>query len=127
MGSTMAKNVAREYLGMIGKGKKASVLQIGQKHGYSLKTANSGHIQKTVSFQAIINPAIKKLEQARDNAMREILSRKLDDVDYSDLTNSVTRFNHDIQLLSGNSTENVAVVNVTEQYNELINKVKADS
>ena len=122
-----AVNVARAVLGKIGKGEKVNITKTATEHGLSWKYANSGQVQKTQAYQSIINPVVKKWESIRDKMTKELENKDLTFEKASDLVSMVDKLTHNIQLLSGNSTENVAVVNVTEQYNELINKVKGDS
>lgn len=121
MTSINAENVAKEILGTIGTKKKTSVRAIAPKHGYSLKTANSGQIQKTKSYQNILNPVINKWIKERDRLTKSLSERDLSTLAYRDGIDAIDKLTKNIQLLTGGSTENVALKTI------IIQKSNADS
>lgn len=105
MASLAAERVAHEVLETIGKGKRANVYRIAIKNGYTPASASAGVVQNTLTYKRIIEPVVGKMEKVRNKIVDS-----LDRVDYDEiepLARSVISKNltHDIQLLSGKSTE----------------------
>lgn len=109
MASIAAARVAREVLETIGQKKKPSVAKIAERNGYTHTTAYSGQVQETATYRAIIDPAINDMVHLRDKFLQEMKRKDLSMERLDTLAQSVARFTHDIQLLSGKSTENVSV------------------
>ena len=107
MASENARAVAREILGNIGKGEKASVRKIAPKHGYSKKTANSGQIQKTQTYKDEIKPFVERLIKERERLLSAIEKKGLTKERYKDAVDSLDKLTKNIQLLSGGATERV--------------------
>lgn len=110
MSSLAAANVAKEVLGTLGKGKRPSVRAIAPKHGYTPGTANSGAIQKTKSYKRVVSPVIDAMLKARDKALKELNDKDLTIVNYDSLITGINKLTHDIQILGGKATENIAIV-----------------
>lgn len=108
MASTAAKEVAKEVLGTIGKGKRPNITKIAIKKGYTPKTANSGQVQKTKSYQAEITPLVQRLEEERD-AIMKALKTKRGKAKYRDLIDGLDKITKNLQLLTGGSTANIAI------------------
>lgn len=108
MSSLAAAEVAKEVLGTIGKGKRPNITRIAVKKGYTYKTANSGQVQKTKTFQNEIQPLVQRLEEERD-AIIERLKATRDKAKYRDLIDGMDKVTKNIQLLTGGATENIAV------------------
>ena len=108
--SITAQRVAREVLATVGKGEIPIIERIAKKNGYSINTARAGTVQKTKSYREIITPFISKLERERDRAI-EAMQGKINDnsTKYRDLAYASDILIKNIQLLSGKSTENVAL------------------
>lgn len=109
MGSIAARQVAREVVGMAGKGKRPNITQIAIKNGYSYATANSGKVQKTATYKAEIVPYIEKMTKLRDKLIDESLRKDLTEERLDTVVRSAALMTHDIQLLSGGKTENISV------------------
>ncbi len=121
MSSIMAEKVAQEVLDTVGRGLKPSVVKIAVKHGYSPKTAGSGNVQATLTYQAKMNEAISKMEKIRNKALQALDRKDLSKEDVrvlKELSESLTK---QVQLLSGKATENIAttinVVSYSDQQN----------
>ena len=112
MVSLPAQRVANEVLESIGKGEKPSVRKIAPRHGYALSTADSGEIQKTKSFQSIINPVVNAWIKERNRITKALSKKDLDAVSYRDGMDAIDKLTKNIQLLTGGSTENVAIAGV---------------
>lgn len=108
MASIAAKAVAEEVLGTIGKGEKPNVFRIAVKHGYTPTTANSGQIQKSKTYRDTVSPFIKKLETERNRAINS-MKGKIGKAKYRDVTDAIDKLTKAHQLLTGGSTENIAV------------------
>ncbi len=125
MASENAKAVAQEVLETIGNGKKPSVLKIAPKHGYAVTTAGSGQIQKTKTYQKAIRPLLERLNDERDKII-EGLKKTRSKAKYRDLIDGLDKITKNIQLLSGKSTENVFVIQISKEIAQKndINEVK---
>ena len=108
MASVAAKEVAKEVLGTIGKGKRPNITKIAIKKGYSPKTANSGQVQKTKTYKAELAPLVTRLEQERD-AIVEALKKKRGKAKYRDLIDGLDKVTKNLQLLTGGATQNIAI------------------
>lgn len=118
MTSIPAQKVAEEVLAYIGKGKKPNVKAIAIKRGYASTTAGSGLVQKTKSYQNVISPVIKEMELARRKALKEINKKDLTKERYRDLGEMTDKMTKNLQLLQGKSTENVAVLPITNVFRD---------
>jgi len=107
MGSIAAREVAREVLKQVDMGGNPEITKIAPTKGYSPRTAHSGKIQKTKSFQAVVAPLVQRLEEERD-AIIERLKLTRDKAKYRDLIDGLDKITKNHQLLTGKSTENVA-------------------
>ena len=112
MSSIAAKKVAEEVLETMAQGKIASVKRIARKHGYPKTTAKSGLIQKTKTFQEVINegkkPILERMIIERDRAMKA-MKGKISKAKYRDLMDAIDKLTKNIQLLSGGLTEDVKI------------------
>lgn len=108
MASIAARQVAEEVLETIGRGEIPSVNKIAPKKGYSKKTAKSGLIQKTKSYQSVVRPFIEKLEIERERAI-DAMAGKISKAKYRDLSDAIDKLTKNHQLLTGGSTANVAL------------------
>ena len=108
MTSLAAEQVAKEVLGTIGKGEIPNITKIAIKKGYTPKTANSGQVQKTKTYQSAIRPVVEMLEAER-LAILERLPHVRDKAKYRDLTDGLDKITKTHQLLTGGATENIAV------------------
>jgi lantibiotic modifying enzyme len=108
MASEAAKAVAQEVIKTVENGGRPVITTIAPKKGYSRRTAHSGKIQKTKSYQSVIAPLLQRLEEERDRAI-SMMRKRISKAKYRDLTDSMDKLTKNIQLLSGKATENVAV------------------
>lgn len=102
--------------------------QAVREAGYTTKNpgAKASDLLKRPRVKAALQPFIDQIENTRRNFSNELQKRSkhLEKVDIEVLLKAVDVLTKNHQLLTGNSTENVAVVDVTEGYNRLINDVK---
>lgn len=111
MGSIDAKNVAKEVLETIGKGKKVSLGKIARKNGYSDNTAdNPKLITETKSYKEVVNPIVKRWEKERERLTTELESRDLSEERYETVIKAVDLVTKNIQLLTGKETERYGLV-----------------
>lgn len=116
--SLAARQVAEDVLGNIGRGIKPNITKLAIKRGYSPKTADKGEVQKTKSYQRVIQPFVARMQKERNRIIKAMENKDLDNEEYQTLSRSLNSFTHDIQLLSGGSTENVAVAGVEISFRE---------
>jgi hypothetical protein len=121
MASIDAKNVAKEVLETIGKGKKVVLGKIAIKNGYAKNTADSPKlITETDSYKEIIDPVVNKWIRERDRLTKELESRDLTEEKYETIIRSVDLITKNIQLLSGGNTSKILITGLTlEEQNKL--------
>jgi hypothetical protein len=129
MGSVNARAVAHEVVEMVGKGLKVNYRSLLLKHGYSKSVANkSNKVTKTKSYMDIVNPAMKKIENIHMKSLQALEKKNLDKEKYRDLVFGVDILTKNIQLLSGKSTDNVAIqVSISEQIGNKYAEVSSDN
>lgn len=108
MASQAAKEVAREVIRTVGKGRRANISKIGVEKGYSVQSARSGKITKTKSYQAEVTPLIQSLEEER-RAIILRLKKVRSKARYRDLIDGLDKITKNLQLLTGGATENIAM------------------
>lgn len=115
MASIDAKNVAKEVLETVGRGKKVILGKIIKRHGYAKNTADSPkQVTNTKSYKDIINPVVKAMERERD-AILTRLPKIRNKAKYRDLVDGVDKLTKNIQLLSGRATTNVTISSLLDE------------
>lgn len=110
MASLNARAVAMDALKIVEKGGLVNHRQILLKHGYSASVAkNPDKVIKTKSYQNIINKATNKMDSVRAKALRSLDERDPNKEKYATLISGVDILTKNIQLLTGKSTENLAL------------------
>lgn len=128
MSSIAAKEVAKEVLENIGKGKKPNLGKIARKKGYKDNTAdNPKLITETKSYQEVIEPVVKRLEKERDRVIKALSKKDLDKERYHDLVDGLDKITKNIQLLSGKATDNVKVIPISDVFNSNQHKENSES
>lgn len=118
MASHAAKAVAREVLVSVGKGRRPNITKIAIKKGYSPKTAGAGRVQTTKSYKEEITPLVESLQLERREIikrMRQVRSK----AKYRDLVDGLDKITKNLQLLTGGSTANIAIIASDLTDNEL--------
>jgi flagellar motor component MotA len=105
MASEMAKAVALDVVEAVRNGEKPNVYQSQLKHGYSERSAKSMKVKETKTYQEILEPFEKVLDQTRRKAIKHMTDRKLERSSARDLAyiSDVMTKNHN--LITGNPTE----------------------
>jgi len=103
-----AEGVARDLIANIQSRKKINLTKLQVSNGYSIASAKSQKAMRTESFKAIIVPVITRMENLRDKTLKALQNKDLDKATLYDLTQLLKTTNHDLQLLTGKATENVA-------------------
>jgi hypothetical protein len=106
--SVNAKAVAQDVIAHIRQGKKVNMQVIQKAHGYSDYSAKTMNATKTKSYQEEMSTYLNSMAQLRDKTLKALHSKDLDSAKIFDLNLLLKNLNHDIQLLQGKSTENVA-------------------
>jgi len=113
MASQDAKNVAKEVLDTMGKGKKVVLGEIIRRNGYSDNTADTPQlVTETQSYKGVIAPYVERLKKERDRAFEAMSTKDLDKVQYEDLVRATDSITKNIQLLTGGATERIGVTGV---------------
>lgn len=108
MASVAAREVAKEVVETVGKGKRPNITKIAVKKGYSPSMARSGKVQKTKTYKAELSPLVQRLEEERD-AIMKALKTKRGKAKYRDLIDGMDKITKNLQLLTGGSTANIAI------------------
>lgn len=106
MASEAAKAVAHEVISEVGKGRIPNKGKIIRKHGYAPSVAHFPQkVTETKSYKEVEQPFVKKLIAHRDKIIAAMEAKDLSKEQYKVLNDGLAKINHDLQLLSGGSTE----------------------
>ncbi len=108
MASEAAKAVAQEVIKVVSKGEIPNKEKIQIEKGYSKNSARSYKAMNTKTFKREIAPFLTRLLQHRERVI-EKMEETIDSAEYRDLSSSLERTTKVIQLVTGGSTENVAI------------------
>lgn len=115
MGSIAARNVAKDVLESVGKGKRPILRNIIKKNGYKQNTADSPkQVTNTKSYKEVIDPVVKKLITERNRAIKA-MAAKLPKAKYRDLVDAVDKTTKNIQLLTGKATTRFGISDLLDQ------------
>lgn len=81
----------------------AAMRAVGYGAGYA---KNPSKLRKTKAWKETMEPVLKRLEKARDQAI-ERMEATVNEADYGQVSAGVERLTKQIQLISGKPTENV--------------------
>ena len=77
-----------------------------RKAGYSEEMAKQPSvILESEGFEEAAEPFVNKMVKLRDKIIKEMDIRKMDEVQFNDMTTAVDKLTKNIQLLSGGATE----------------------
>lgn len=108
MTSQNAQAVANTVISKVRKGEKVVMGEIIKKQGYAPSiSTHPTKVTKTQSYKKVIEPYIKRIVSLRDKIQIELDKRDLTEVQFRELNTALKDLTHDIQLLSGGSTENI--------------------
>ena len=106
--SLNARAVAKDVINTIREGKKVVLKDIALKHGYSESSANQHAPMQTRAYKEELSKAVASMEGIREKILSALNDKDMSKEKMFDLTKLLQTVNHDIQLLSGKSTENVS-------------------
>ncbi len=106
--SVNGKAVADDVIAHLRNGKKVNMQRIQKAHGYSDASAKSMQATRTKSYKETIFDYVKSMESLRDKTIKALHSHDLDEAKLFDLNLLLKNLNHDIQLVKGKATENLA-------------------
>lgn len=112
MASDTAKAVAHEVIANLRKptAKRKSKKQILAERGYAPSVQDHpDNVTETESYKSVMDPYLNRLVAMRNKILAAMSQRDLKYEAFYDLSNSLHKITHDIQLLSGGSTENVMI------------------
>ncbi len=107
MGSLRAKNFAYDYLDKIRKKEKPNITQLSLQNGYSMKCAIQQKPMRTKTFKRIVTPVIEQLDAIRQQSLSALAKKDHTKEKFRDLVDGVDKFTRNVQLLSGQATDNV--------------------
>ncbi len=111
MASDTAKAVAHDVIANLRKpqGKRKSKKAILADRGYKPSVQDSPTVvTETESYQSVIQPVVQKMIIERDRAIAA-MAGKIGKAGYRDLVDSTDKLTKNIQLLTGGSTQNIAI------------------
>lgn len=106
--SFQGRAVAKEVIKRVREGKKVNMQEIQKAHGYSAASAKSMKATFTRSYKEEIANVLTKMDSLRIKTLDALHAKDLNDAKVFDLNLLLKNLNHDIQLLQGRSTENLA-------------------
>jgi hypothetical protein len=110
MTSLPAKEVAREVLETVRKGKKPNLGKIIKSKGYALTTSTvPTQVTNTKSYQEEIFPVVHAMEVERNRIIDALSKKKLSKEKYRDMIDGLDKLTKNIQLLSGKKTSNEGI------------------
>ena len=107
MASDRAEQTAYDVIKNLRKPKitKGKILRA---NGYADSVSKAPTIvTQTKSYQKVIRPFLQRLSKLREKVITEMELKDISQERFSELAGVLRGFNHDIQLLSGEATENV--------------------
>ncbi len=107
----LVKNIIENYGKKIPKNKGELLDNSGYKKA---SQKNPKLILEGKGVQKDLKPFVDKLIVHREKVMKAMDNKDLDKEQYRVLGEELIRINHDIQLLSGGSTERVGIVEISE-------------
>ena len=120
MASIDAKNVAKEVLETIGKGKKVVLGKIIRKNGYSKRTSEvPTTVTNTKSYQEEIKPVLLRYQKELTAILDAMELKNKSSEQYRVLVEAADKVQKQIQLLSGNATERIDNLLTQEQIDGL--------
>ena len=105
--SHMAIAVARDVIDHVVQGKKFTLKKIAMDHGYARLSAENGKVTGTKSYKETMQTFVWRLAKERQRALAAMEKKDLSKEEYKVLVDAMTKMTHDVQLLSGESTENI--------------------
>lgn len=129
MPSLNAQAVAHETLELVAKGLKVNHRSLLKKHGYS-ESVSLKHtkVTKTKSYMDIVNPALKKMENVRRNALLALEQKDMKQEKVMTLISTVDVMTKNAQLLGGRATENIGInISISEQIANKYKDVSSDT
>lgn len=102
-----AKNVADEVIKLVRDKKPVNLQVIQKKYGYTDSSAKQMQATKAQIYKDTVNPVVNSMQSLRDKILIDLNNRNLSKEKMYDTVTLLKNLNHDIQLLSGKSTENV--------------------
>ena len=110
MGSISATQVGEKVLDSLRKKKRPILGKILKESGYALSTSMvPSNVTRTKSYRKVVLPYAQRLQKHQEKILKAMEAKDLSDEDYKVLSDSLTKVTHDVQLLTGGSTDNVAV------------------
>jgi 23S rRNA pseudoU1915 N3-methylase RlmH len=111
MPSINAQNVAKEVIKRVEKGEKVVLGEIMENCGYAeASQKNPKSVTETDSYKETIEPFLTRLEKHRNRILVALEGKDLPKEKFKDLSDSLSKTTHDIQLLSGGDTERSKVL-----------------
>lgn len=107
--SLAAKNVARQMLANVGKGKRPVMRKILKDNGYPPSMQkNPQKVTETLSYQEEIDPFVRKCLIQRDRFIEMIgtFDKKKDKVNLALALEAINNLTRQVQLIQGKPTEN---------------------
>lgn len=101
--------VAQDVINRVRQGKKVNMQEIQKAHGYSDFSAKAMKATRTKTYKEEMQTFLSKMERVRDKTLMALDKKDLDEAKIFDLNLLLKNLNHDIALIRGNATENIAI------------------
>jgi len=111
MGSIAAKEVGKEVLETVRKGKRPILGKIIRKKGYALTTSTvPTQVTRTKSYKKVVEPVLERYLREEQRILKAAEKKNLNKEQYRILIDSLDKIRKQIQLLSGGRTGNETFV-----------------
>ena len=120
--------VALDVIGKLERGEKVKMRPIMLAHGYSPVTATvPANVTKTQGYIDTMKTYTEKLTKERDRVIDAMAKKDLTEEQYRTLSDAQTKLTHDVQLLSGEKTENVGLENDRNTLRDIVKAIQMGS
>lgn len=127
MASIAAREVAKEVIREVRKGKIPNLQKIQRKHGYSKESAKSMKATRTIAYKNETKLVVEAMERERNRIISELSSKDLSKEKYRDLIDGLDKITKNVQLLSGKATDNVKVIPISNEFVQNSNQHQENS
>lgn len=103
-----ARAVALDVIAKVRAGQKVNMQEIQLAHGYSRASAKSMKATRTRTYKEEMSSVVSSMSRLRDKTIKALDGKDLNDAKVFDLNLLLKNLNHDLQLLQGKSTQNIA-------------------
>ena len=120
--------VALDVIAMLERGEKVKMNKVLLAHGYAKSTSKAPHlVTDRDAYKNTMNEYTARLAKERDRVLDAMAKKDLSEEQYRTLSDAQTKLTHDVQLLSGEKTENVGLENDRNTLRDIVKAIQLGS